>query len=102
MDGRREKELDLQQQDVPSVSAVLLVGRQRDRAAGALASLLGQDGIERCEVMVFDADPDAVSPPQQARRDLHALPRGRCHGGGGAPPPPRSGPGLAVRSSSRE
>jgi len=46
----------------PRVSAALLVGRQRDRAAGALASILEQDGIEQCEVLVFDADPDDVAP----------------------------------------
>lgn len=46
----------------PSLSVVLLVGRQRERAAGALASLLDQDGIERCELLIFDADPASPAP----------------------------------------
>ena len=48
----------------PPVSVVMMVGRQRDRAARALASILEQDGIERCEVMVIDA---ARGTPAAAR-----------------------------------
>jgi hypothetical protein len=46
----------------PTVSVVIIVGRRRERGAGSLASILGQDGIERCEVLLVDAAPDGTPP----------------------------------------
>lgn len=48
----------------PTVTMVIIVGRRRERGAGSLASILGQEGIERCEVLLVDAAP-AGTPPLQ-------------------------------------
>ena len=50
----------------PAVSIVLLVGRRRERAARALASILAQDGIDRCEVLLVDAGPGGMALPAGA------------------------------------
>jgi len=39
------------------LTVILVIGRHRERAARALASVLGQDGIGRFEVLVADLDP---------------------------------------------
>ena len=46
----------------PTVSVITLVGRQRERAAAAIASVLGQDGAERCEILLLDAGPEGMAP----------------------------------------
>ena len=46
----------------PTVSMVIIVGRRRERGAGALASVLSQEGIERCEVLLIDAAPPGTPP----------------------------------------
>jgi hypothetical protein len=46
----------------PTVSVVLVVGRQRARAARGLASVLGQDGIERAEVLLVECAPPGTPP----------------------------------------
>ncbi len=43
-----------------AVTVVLVVGRQRERSARALASVLGQEGIDRSEVVLVDAGPPGV------------------------------------------
>ena len=48
--------------DRPSASIVLVAGDQRERASGALASILGQDGIDDAEVILIDAASRPVPP----------------------------------------
>ena len=43
---------------LPELSVVVVVGPLRERAAGCLASLLGQDAIERMEVLLVDLRSD--------------------------------------------
>lgn len=44
------------------LSFVLVAGDQRERAGHALSSILGQEGIEKAEVLVFDIGPAGCSP----------------------------------------
>jgi glycosyltransferase involved in cell wall biosynthesis len=46
----------------PELSAVLVVGGQRERAAAALRSLLEQSAIDRMEVLLFDLGPADSEP----------------------------------------
>ncbi len=48
--------------DTPQVSVIMLVGHQRERAESALTSLLGQTGLERCEILVWDSAPESHPP----------------------------------------
>jgi len=48
--------------DPPALSFILVVGDQRERAGHALGSILRQEGIERAEVLVFDAGAESHSP----------------------------------------
>jgi hypothetical protein len=44
------------------LSVILVVGERRDRAAGALLSLLSQDAVERMEILFFDLAPGEPPP----------------------------------------
>jgi glycosyltransferase involved in cell wall biosynthesis len=69
----------------PTVSVLFVVGNQRERAARALASILGQNGIDRAEVVLLDCGrppmeslPGADDPvvrvfPRPERGDFGAL-----------------------------
>jgi hypothetical protein len=48
--------------DVPALSIVLVLGARRDRAAGALLSLLTQSVVDRMEVLLFDLAPGEPPP----------------------------------------
>ena len=47
---------------LPAVSVLLVVGNQRERSARALASVLGQEGIERAEVVLVDCGRRGIEP----------------------------------------
>jgi hypothetical protein len=46
----------------PALTIILVVGERRDRAGGALASLLAQDAADRLEVLLFDLGSGAAPP----------------------------------------
>ena len=46
----------------PELSVILVVGERRDRAVGALASVLAQDAIERLEILLLDLAPGDPPP----------------------------------------
>ncbi|HEY0557699.1 MAG TPA: glycosyltransferase [Thermoanaerobaculia bacterium] len=46
----------------PDLSVILVVGERRDRAVGALASLLAQDVADRLEILLLDLAPDEPPP----------------------------------------
>jgi hypothetical protein len=55
----------------PDLTIILVVGERRDRAVGALASVLAQDAADRLEVLVFDLAPG--DPPPLAGSDHPAV-----------------------------
>jgi hypothetical protein len=52
--------------DRPSVSIILIIGKQRDRARIALDSILAQDRIDEAEVILLDVALDVCPPLSQA------------------------------------
>ncbi|HEY0515176.1 MAG TPA: hypothetical protein VGH73_24985 [Thermoanaerobaculia bacterium] len=46
----------------PDLSVILVVGERRDRAVGALASLLAQDVADRLEILLLDLAPGETVP----------------------------------------
>lgn len=59
----------------PDLTILLVIGERRDRAAGALASLLAQESIDRLEILLLDCAPG--DPPPLPGSDHPAVQRVR-------------------------
>lgn len=64
--------------NAPELSAVLVVGGQRERAAAALRSLLEQSAIDRMEILLLDVGPeDCRALPGSEHPRVRMMRRGR-------------------------
>lgn len=53
---------DQNNSNAPELSVILVVGRERQRAARALGSILSQSLIDRMEILLFDLGPENLLP----------------------------------------
>ncbi len=60
-------------QEKPTISAVVVVGKQRERAGRALRSILSQDGFDQAEVVMVDTQPKYTPVPGSDHPSVHVI-----------------------------